>query len=137
MRLYELLKQISDILTPSTHSFYDYMLHTFDDNGGFLRTRFCYREKCLADREVEDLEQVLICFREPFEEGDEYYRKSRFGNGEGGETPDTLVKMQLFYYDCGDMQREIEWSRLFPYPEACIVNLKEGTYTTEYHEPLL
>ena len=35
MTLYELLKQISDIITPDDNSFYRYALHTSDDNGGF------------------------------------------------------------------------------------------------------
>ena len=37
MTLYELLKEISKILTPETDAFYQYALYTSDDNGGFLR----------------------------------------------------------------------------------------------------
>lgn len=38
MTLYELIKQVSQILTPQTDDFYNYVLYTSDDNGGFLRT---------------------------------------------------------------------------------------------------
>jgi len=42
MMLHDLLRQVSEILTPETGSFYGYLLHTSDDNGGFLRTRHCW-----------------------------------------------------------------------------------------------
>ena len=35
MTLYELLKEISDILTPNDNAFFDYAIYTSDDNGGF------------------------------------------------------------------------------------------------------
>ena len=48
MSLYDLLKEISYILTPETHSLYDYMVHTFDDDGVFLRTRYFYWDKPIS-----------------------------------------------------------------------------------------
>lgn len=134
MTLYELLEQISDILTPKTHSLYDYMIHTFDDGGGFLRTRYCYRKKPIADFAVEDQNMILICFREPFHEGRPYYRPDPYTESGFGDKL-TLVKMQMFYTP-GDMERDIEWSCLFPYPEACIVNLKEKTFEVKHYDPI-
>ena len=90
MTFYELILQISEILTPETNSFYDYILHSCDDNGGFLRTRWCRWEKVLPDFEVQTQEKTLICFRKPFHEGDAYYQKEEYA-------VHTLVKMQLFY----------------------------------------
>ncbi len=133
MRLYELLEQVSDILTPQTHSLYDYMIHTSDDNGGFLRTRYCYWEEPVPDRSVADLEKVLICFREPFAEGDSYYKDRQYGDAWQKET---LVKMQLFYSSDDDMESAIEWSLLFPYPEICIVDLQSKTAGWEHRDPL-
>ena len=135
MTLYELLEQISDILTPQTHSLYDYMLHTFDDDGGFLRTRYCYSDNPVPDFRVADQDNVLICLRKPFKEGDPYYETERFGENLQYEQKNTLVKMQLFYTP-DNMEDDIEWSRLFPYPEACIIDLKTKTFEVRHYEPL-
>ena len=78
MRLYELLEQVSDILTPQTHSLYEYLLHTSDDNG-FLRTRYCYWDEPVPDHSIPNLEQVLICFRWPYSEGDRLYVEQQYG----------------------------------------------------------
>lgn len=134
MRLYELLESVSDVLTPQTHDLYDYMVHTFDDNGGFLRTRYCYWEKPVPDRTVADLKKVLICFREPFAEGDSYYKDRQYGDAWQKET---LVKMQLFYSSDDDIDEAIEWSCLFPYPEAYIVDLKTKTFEVRHCEPIV
>ena len=135
MTLYELLAQVSDILTPQTHSLYDYMLHTFDDNGGFLRTRYCYLYKPVPNFRVADQAKVLLCLRKPFKEGDPYYETERYGEHLQYEQKNTLVKMQLFYAP-GDMEDDIAWSCLFPYPEAYIIDLKDKTFEVRHYEPL-
>ena len=135
MTLYELLKQVSDILTPQTHSLYDYMLHTFDDDGGFLRTRYCYWDRPVPDRPIPALDKVLICFREPFREGDAYYESERYGGDREHEQKNTMVKIQLFYAS-GNMEDDIAWSCQFPYPEACIIDLENGTFEMRHFEPL-
>ena len=133
MRLYELLEQVSDILTPQTHSLYDYMIHTFDNNGGFLRTRYCYWDRPVSDFRIADLCEVLICFRQAFREGDPYYETERYGENLQFEQKNTLVEMQLFY--TGNIEDNITWSREFPYPEAYIINLKTKTFEVRHYEP--
>lgn len=135
MTLYELLEQVSDILTPQTHSLFDYMIHTFDDNGGFLRTRYCYWDKPVPDFRIADLNEVLICFRQPFRESDPYYETERYGEDLQYEQKNTLIKMQLFYAP-GDMEDDIAWSCQFPYPEACIIDLKNKTFEVRHYEPV-
>ena len=54
MDLYTLLNNISVIVTPNTDYFYEYALHTFDNNGGFLRTRYCWWDKCLENHELKN-----------------------------------------------------------------------------------
>ena len=133
MRLYELLEQVSEILTPQTHSLYDYMVHTFDENGGFLRTRYCYWDRPVSDFRIADLNEVLICFRQPFREGDPYYETERYGENLQFEQKNTLVKMQLFY--TGNIEDNIAWSCQFPYPEAYIINLETKTFEARHYEP--
>lgn len=132
MRLYELLKQVSDILTPQSKDLYKYMLHTFDNNGGFLRTRYCYLDAQIPDRSIPDLEKVLICFRQPYIEGDPFYIHRQYGDALQTET---LVKMQLFYSE-GDMDGDIEWSRQLGYPIAYIIALTDRTYEVRHYESL-
>lgn len=135
MRLYDLLEQVSDILTPQTNSLYDYMVHTLDDDGGFLRTRFCYWDKPVPNLRIKDLNEVLICFRQPFQEGDPYYETERYGENLQFEQKNTLVKMQLFYSE-GDMDGDIEWSRQLGYPIAYIIALTDRTYEVRHYESL-
>ena len=129
MTFYELISQISEILTPETNSFYDYLLHSCDDNGGFLRTRWCRWEKALPDFEMEHQEKVLLCFKSLFREGDSYYQKDDYA-------VNTLVKLQLFY-DNGNIGSGIEWSRELGYCFACIIDLKNKSYTFTEYEPII
>lgn len=127
MKLYNLLNSVSDILTPKTHSLFDYMIHTFDDDGGFLRTRYCYWEKPIPDFTIRDLQKILVCFKQPFREGDPYYEIEKFDNAPEHEQKNTFVKMQLFYAD-GDIEDDIRWSRELRYKEAYVLDLEAGTY---------
>jgi hypothetical protein len=61
MTLHELLKVVSDILTPDSGLLYDYMLYISDDNGGFLRTRFCWwPEREVIDKELSGEKNVIL-----------------------------------------------------------------------------
>ena len=63
MDLHMLLDRVSKILTPNTDYFYTYALHTFDNNGGFLQTRYCWWEKCLENnrsRSVSHLKYKIV-----------------------------------------------------------------------------
>ena len=72
MDLYTLLKEISPIITPKTNYFYDYAIHTFDNDGGFLRTRYCWWDQCLENINLRNktYETVLLTAEEPIKEKD-------------------------------------------------------------------
>ncbi len=124
MTLYELIAKVSEILTPETNSFYDYVLHTSDEIG-CLRTRWCRWEKPVRNFTVPEQENVLICFKAPFREGDAYYE-------EDNHAVNTLVKMQ-FCYDDAEQEYVLEWSRSLGYCFAYRIDLQQKTYTvTEY-----
>ena len=90
MYLYELLKEVSKIITPVDDSFFNYALHTFDNNGGFLRTRYCWFDNCLEDQKIskKDYRVILLTAREPFTKDD--FKSLR-------PFEETKVKMQLDY----------------------------------------
>lgn len=61
MTLHELLKVVPDFLTPDSGLLYDYLLYTSDDNGGFLRTRFCWwPERAVTDKELSGEKNVNL-----------------------------------------------------------------------------
>lgn len=139
MMLHDLLRQVSEILTPETGSFYGYLLHTSDDNGGFLRTRHCWWEKPVKDREIADLDRVLLCFEEIFKEEDSFYvidfEDLREGEiiavNELSPNHKTLVKLELYYDSDQDdwVECHIENSRQNGFGYVYLVDLKEKTHT--------
>lgn len=120
MNLYELFQGIADILTPTSHSFYGYLLYALDDNGGFYRTRSCYWEKPIEDRKIHDTDEVLICFKSPFTEGDEYYLPETPAVGKK-----TIVKIQLFPHPAED---DAAWSEELGYKYVCKINLAKKSF---------
>ena len=119
MTLYSLLKKISAIITPETDAFYNYAIHTSDDNGGFLRTRYCWR----LDNPVEDFDldegysKVMVTAQKPIEEQDLL------------DETEPQVKMQITYSiqdaDIGDAEWDAELSYCYVY----IFDLVCGTYS--------
>lgn len=50
LTLYELLRKVSSILGKNNaNELFEYFIHSMDYNGGFLRSRYCYRDKTLSD----------------------------------------------------------------------------------------
>ena len=119
MTLHELIRQISAILTPETDSFFDYVLQTSDDDGGFLRTCYCFKGRALGDREIKDRTDAVVCFMEPFSE--DYTDDGSY----------TRVKLQLSYGGCmdRDIPMFIRWSYGVGFRVAYVFDLKAGTYT--------
>lgn len=148
LRLYDLLKQVSEILTPETGSFYDFLLSSSENNGYFLLTRGRLEEvifhmpkdengflpatssrmEILKDREIRDLVKVLICFEKEFKEGDPYYKEGELG---GTTITTTLVRLQLFLDS--DEDEMIEGNALSSfndyYDYAYILDLKNKTFS--------
>ena len=124
MNLYELIHQISQILTPNTNSFFEYVINTSDDNGGFLRTCFIKKNEKLRNFDIQCMDKVLVCFAKEFVEGDYY---------EDG-TALTKTKLQLFYSKNMSIPARSRWSCGRGYKYSYIFDLKEKTYTYERNE---
>ena len=107
MDLYTLLSNISAIVTPNTDYYYEYALHTFDNNGGFLRTRYCWWDKCLENHELKNNEYkvVLLTAEQPLIE--DAFKPLKHLEG-------TNAKMQLDYcnqyatFDTDDIIFDVE-----------------------------
>lgn len=147
MKLHDLLKQASDIVDPDDGIF-DYFLHTFDDNGGFLRTRHCWWEQVVEDKEIPDLSRVLLCFAEKLDVDGAFYTIEWVDIVEDESILDlntvdgvstmahmstacrTLVKSEL-YYDMDD-DDYIQTTALSAYDQgwryAYVVDLTNKTY---------
>lgn len=122
MTLYKLIEQISEILTPDTMLFYDYVLHTSDDNGGFLRTRYCWWEKTVEDFILGEKEykKVMISMKRPFDIEDLADKKG------------TLVKMQIDYCETDATLENADWDAELGYCYIYIFDLQNKTYTMNY-----
>ena len=65
MTVYDFIRKISDIITPETGAFYDYVLYTSDDNGA-LRTCYCRHSRPLKNFDISDPpEYVLVSAEAP------------------------------------------------------------------------
>ena len=124
MTLYELIKRISAIITPETDDFYEYVIHTSDDNGGFLRTRYCWWDKCVEDRKIRsEFKKVLVTSMTEID----VKKLARLKDGE-----DTIVKMQLTYSETNATIEDADWDAQHGYNYVYIFDLENNTYTKEY-----
>ena len=127
MTLYELLQKVSVKLSETqSDAIYEYFIHAMDDNGGFLRTRYCHWDKELKDHKVsDDVKTVLLAMKMPFnfDKEDTFYE---MGTGAWEGVKLTSLKMQLFYTDMSDekeLQSELEWCNQMGYRFPIIVDL--------------
>lgn len=120
MTLYDLLKQISHIITPEDDSFYNYVLYTSDNNGGFLRTRYCWWDKPLENRKIKESYKRVIVSSTAEIDPKKFLDKSN-----------TYIKMQIHYdikdASINDVQCDIELGYKYIY----IFDLESLTYTLE------
>ena len=123
MTLYELIKQVSDIITPESNIFYNYVVYTSDDNGGFLRTRYCWWDKPLGNRNLCDkYKKVLVTCNKEITV-DELVNKT-----------DTKLKIQ-FHYDYLDPSFEdAEWDIQMGYNYIYLIDLSTNDFVMEYRE---
>lgn len=122
MTLHELIRQVSDIVLPNG-GLYEYMLHTFDDNGGFLRTRYCWRDAAVKDFEIGEISSALLAAKNEI-------RPEQLTDKENAR-----AKFQLTY--CMDFNGDTEWERELGYVFCYVVNLENKSYTLRVEEPLI
>lgn len=122
MTLYKLIKQVSTLITPESDDFYNYVLFTSDDNGGFLRTRYCWWDEPLADRNIlGKYRKVLVACNKEISVVDLVNKK------------DTELKIQ-FHYDFYDATFEdAEWDLQIGYSYIYLFNL-DNEVLMEYRE---
>ncbi len=122
MTLYELLKKISDIITPETDAFYKYALHTSDDNGGFLRTRYCWWiDKPIKDLKLrDDYKKVLVTAKQKINEADLQVETA------------TLIKMQITYSETNATIEDADWDTQLDYCYVYIFDFMKNSYNMTY-----
>ena len=100
MTLYDLINEVDEAFTPTTHTLKDFIIHTSDNNGGFLRT--CYRRKKepLANIEIGDPDYILIAFQEEYTED-----SITLNHNPNGEL--TKAKLQLCYWTNENIADEV------------------------------
>lgn len=110
--IYDFYRKVAKILAgENVDALFDYIIHAMDDDGGFLRTRWCYFDKKLPNKKLNaDIKTVLISLHRPFDfqASKKYYVEDIPKDG-----TETELNMQLFYYDLSDKKRfkdDAQWS---------------------------
>ena len=126
MTLYGLLRAVSAILTPEDDAFFTYAVHTFDDDGGFLRTRWCWWEdRPLADRPLPgEIRTVLLTARAPIVPEDLRRR------------PETRAKLQLSYVLTDATAADADWDVAVGYPYVYLIDLAAGRFEMIFRKRL-
>lgn len=139
-----MLHRTAEILAgENAEKLYDYILHSMDDDGGFLRTRWKRSKRVLNDGQYSKEPKIfLVALSSPFDlkHNTEYYEE-RTGTfteqSEDGELKTvmitemlTVLKMQIFYTDMSGKNKfasESKWSACVGYPYPIRVDLENGT----------
>lgn len=118
MTLYNLIRQIAEILTPEADLFYEYVLHTSDIHSGWLRTRYCWSKQPFENRalNIDNYKRVLVTMQAPLNEEDLKYQ------------PLTRVKIQIHYAnsDIDIMDEAVDAGLMYCY--IYIVDLENKKY---------
>lgn len=125
MTRYEFLYRISEILAPKqTEEFFDYLLHSSDDDGGFLRTRWCYWENPLPDSNSNyQVKIALITMRSKYD----FDNLPSFYDEDGK----TNVKIQVHFGDYSDddaFYQETLWASSVGFPYPVKIDFVNGMY---------
>ncbi len=123
--LYKLIKQVSNLITPESNDFYNYVLYTSDDNDGFLRTRWCWFDKSIADKTLHsEYKKVLVTCNKEIS-ADDLVNKE-----------DTNLKLQ-FHYDYLDPTFEdAEWDLYGGYEYIYLFNLDTNEVALEHRDTI-
>ena len=110
--MYDFYRKVAKILAgENADALFDYIIHAMDDDGGFLRSSWCYFDKILQDWKFgADINTALVTLQKPFDfqKSKKYYVEDIPKAG-----TETELKMQLFYYDLSDEKRfkdDAQWS---------------------------
>ena len=128
---YDFYRKVAKILAKdNSEALFDYIIHAMDDDGGFLRSRWCYwADKTLENyKGCDNINTALITLNHPFdfEEEIEYYVKDDFTN-------ELLprFKMQLYLEDISSEERfmeEVNWSSAVGFPYPIKIDMINETY---------
>lgn len=124
MTLYDLLRQISHIITPDSDEFFNYVINTSDNNGGFLRTCYCWRKNVIAniDLGTRKYRTVLVTMQRPINETDLYQR------------PFTELKIQIDYMNTDSVFEDAVWDAQLGYNYVYLVDLTNKCFEMRYME---
>lgn len=120
MTLYELIRRVSKIITPEDYSFFRYVIYTSDDNGGFLRTRYCWwLDRPIEDKDLGDYEyeKVMVTSKNEIDLNDLL------------DETETKVKIQFTYSREEPTIANAEWDAQLGYRYVYIFDLRSGNYT--------
>ena len=128
MKTHELYKNIASILTQkNSEELFDYIVHSMDYHGSFLRSRYCYWENVIPDIDCGEIATVLLSLNQPFD----FNESANYYEDIDSPYPFTILKMQLFLYDLSNSERfrqKSEWSAAAGFAYPLKVSLPGGSF---------
>ena len=127
MTTHELLKRVSEIIAPNnTKQLYEFLVHTTEDRGLFLRSRCCKSNNILKDEECGEITTVLVALNQYWDfETTDYYEHLE------SEYSITKLRLQISLLDLSDeesLNRESRRSVATGFGYLIKINLEEGLY---------
>ncbi len=129
MLMHDYCQKIAQILSKGKEeTLYKYLVHSTDDNYGFLRTRFCYWDKELPNKKIKNINTALLSLNSPcdFSPSTNYYENVNVKAGTG-----TVLKVQLFYFDLSDKKKfrdMARWSARVGFPYSIKIDMLNETF---------
>ena len=116
MTLYDALAKANRKITPDSNLFFFYVLKTSDDNGGFLRTCYCEKQHSLKDREIKDIDFIVVGSQQPVAEQALLNCFTKTGIK-------TRIKLQIYYGMISSAEEGIELNKNLGYKYNKIIKL--------------
>ena len=129
MYSHEFIKKISYILAgENADQLFHYLIHSMDQNGSFLRTRYCFWEEAIADEELGIINTALVTLRKPFDftSSTQYYEQEEIT-----QQLFCLAKMQIFLYDLSEEDKfmeEVQWAAAVGFSYPVKIDMVHETY---------
>ena len=126
MRLHDFLFRTASKLAPEhPAALYDFLIHTMENCGGFLRSRWYYDpDTAINNFSIPDVHLVLVTYQGDIDFNDQVFYSEQ--HSDAYSVLLSLVKLQIFYEDHStpdSLEDTIEWAMQLGYDQYKIIRI--------------